>query len=71
MGLKKILREAIAARGSSADDYVDAYGMPGEFVPELKMYGREGDRCFYCKKGKVKKVIMGGRGTYFCPAHQK
>lgn len=70
-GMKKILTEAILRRGSSADDYVDAYGESGEFVPKLKVYGREGEKCFYCKKGIIKKFSLAGRGTYFCPIHQK
>lgn len=69
-GLKKILTSAIAARGSSADDYVDLHGKAGTFVPKLKVYGREGERCAYCN-GKIKKISLGGRGTYFCPKHQK
>lgn len=69
-GLKKILASAIAARGSSVDDYVDLYGKAGNFVPKLQVYGREGERCAYCG-WKIKKIILAGRGTYFCPRHQK
>lgn len=70
-GMREILTEAILRRGSSADNYVDAYGVSGEFVPRLKAYGKEGEKCFYCKKGIIKKFSLAGRGTYFCPAHQK
>lgn len=69
-GLKKILASAIAARGTSADDYVDLYGKMGNFVPKLQVYDREGERCAYCG-GKIKKIVLAGRGTYFCPRHQK
>ena len=70
-GLKKILLLAVKKRGSSADSYVDLYGKQGQMVPLLKVYDREGEKCFYCKKGEIKKIKMAGRGTYFCPAHQK
>jgi len=70
-GMKKILNEAILRRGSSTDNYVDAYGNSGEFVPRLKVYGKEGEKCLYCKKGIIKKFSLAGRGTYFCPTHQK
>lgn len=69
-GMKKILSSAIAKRGTSADAYVDLYGKTGEFVPVLKVYGREGEKCAYCRKGVIKKIVLGGRGTYFCPKHQ-
>lgn len=69
-GLKKILASAIAAGGSSADDFIDLYGHQGNFVPKLKVYGREGEHCAYCG-GKIKKIVLAGRGTYFCPRHQK
>ncbi len=46
--IKKILQAAVRAQGSSADNYVDAYGKPGRYVPRLKVYGREGKRCPRC-----------------------
>ncbi len=69
-GTKKILREAIKSRGSSSDAYLDAFGKKGAYVPKLKVYGREGKKCAYCA-GKIKKIVLGGRGTYFCPSHQR
>lgn len=69
-GIKKILSAAVASRGSSSDDFIDLYGKAGNFVPKLKAYGREGEKCLYCG-GKIKKITLGGRGTYFCPKHQK
>lgn len=69
-GTKKILADAIANRGTSADAYVDAYGKQGTFVPKLKVYDREGEKCLRCG-GIVKKEKLGGRGTYWCPACQK
>ncbi|MBU1179387.1 bifunctional DNA-formamidopyrimidine glycosylase/DNA-(apurinic or apyrimidinic site) lyase [Patescibacteria group bacterium] len=69
-GTKKILRLAIASKGSSSDAYLDTYGKKGKFVPKLKVYGREGDKCIGCA-GKVRKYKLAGRGTYFCPSCQK
>lgn len=69
-GAKKILKSAIANRGASADAYVDAYGRQGTFVPKLKVYGREGEKCLRCG-GTIKKIKSAGRGTYFCPKCQK
>jgi len=69
-GAKKILAAAIKNRGSSSDAYVDAYGKQGTFVPKLKVYGREGEKCLRCG-GMIVKEKLGGRGTYYCPKCQK
>ena len=57
-------------RGTSADNYFDAYGKEGNFVRELKAYGRDGEPCPRCRTKLVKKKI-GGRGTAICPKCQK
>lgn len=68
--LTKILKEAIKNRGSSVDTYVDVYGKQGSYVPKLKVYGREGGKCYRCKT-KIKKIVLAGRGTCYCPNCQK
>ena len=68
--IKNVLLEAIHYKGSSVDQYVQVSGKPGEYVKYHKVYDREGEPCFECK-GKVKRITLGGRGTYFCPACQK
>lgn len=68
--LIKVLKESIKYRGSSIDAYVDVEGEAGEYVPHLKVYNREGGRCYRCGE-KIKKITLAGRGTYFCPNCQK
>jgi formamidopyrimidine-DNA glycosylase len=79
-GTKKILKAAIANRGTSADAYLDAYGKQGTFALKLKVYNREGKKCLRLVAsakgrvrcgGTVKKIKSAGRGTYFCPKCQK
>ena len=67
---KRVLEEAIHYGGSSVDDYVRVSGKPGEYVRHHKVYGREGKPCVVCGV-KIKKISLGGRGTYFCPACQQ
>jgi len=67
--LKKVLLDSIKHHGTSADAYVDAMGNKGSFEARLKVYGREGEKCYRCG-GIVKKMRLGGRGTYFCPKCQ-
>ncbi|MFZ5801477.1 MAG: bifunctional DNA-formamidopyrimidine glycosylase/DNA-(apurinic or apyrimidinic site) lyase [Candidatus Omnitrophota bacterium] len=68
--IKDTLNEAIRFKGSSVDNYVQLSGAAGEYVPHLKIYGREGQSCLRCA-GKIKKIVLGGRGTYLCPKCQK
>lgn len=68
--LRKILETALERGGSSVDAYVNAIGEKGGYVPLLKVYGREGEKCLGCK-GKIKTEKLAGRGTSFCPSCQK
>lgn len=65
-----VLKRAIKLGGSSVSDYVDAEGMRGYFQIEHKVYGRGGDPCTVCGT-PIKKIVVGGRGTHFCPTCQK
>jgi formamidopyrimidine-DNA glycosylase len=65
-----VLRRAIKLGGSSVSDYVDAEGMRGYFQIEHKVYGRGGEPCATCGT-PIKKIVVGGRGTHFCPKCQK
>ena len=67
---KKFCALAIAAGGSSISDYVDADGEAGYFQIQHRAYGREGKPCLTCKT-PIKKIVVGGRGTHYCPNCQK
>jgi formamidopyrimidine-DNA glycosylase len=69
-GLKKVLREAIKLGGSSVSDYVDAEGREGFFQLKHYVYGREGKPCLVCGT-PIKRVIIAGRSSHFCPHCQK
>ncbi|MGE5197965.1 MAG: DNA-formamidopyrimidine glycosylase [Deltaproteobacteria bacterium] len=68
--IKNVLSSAITYGGSSVDNYVRLSGKPGDYVRHHKVYGREGKLCLVCS-GPIKKMMLGGRGTYFCPRCQK
>src|SRR5215471_5705967 len=68
--LQEILRKAIALRGSSISDFLDAEGEPGEYQLHHKAYGREGKPCYRCKT-PIKRIVVAGRSSYFCPNCQK
>ena len=68
--VRDVLNEAIRSRGSSISDYVDADGQQGEFQLKHRVYQREGKKCFRCKT-KIRRVIVAGRSSYFCPRCQR
>lgn len=68
--VQHVLREAIRLRGSSISDYLDTEGEPGEYQLRHRAYGREGKRCYRCS-AKIRRVIVAGRSSYFCPRCQK
>ncbi len=70
VAVRDVLKEAIAAGGSSVSDYVDANGDEGFFQLQHRVYGREGQPCLVCKT-KIKKIIVAGRGTHYCPKCQR
>ena len=61
-----VLREAIAARGTSFRDYRDARGERGSFVEKLDVYGRGGLPCRRCGSKLVSTHAIDGRSTTMC-----
>ena len=68
--IKRVLAEALGYRGTSDSWFLDAHGKKGGFQLRLKVYGRKGEPCFKCR-AHIKRIVMGQRGTYFCPKCQK
>jgi len=68
--VRQVLEEAIALGGSSISDYVDADGEEGFFQLEHRVYGREGEACLVCKT-RIKRVVIAGRSSHYCPNCQK
>jgi formamidopyrimidine-DNA glycosylase len=68
--VQSVLREAIALGGSSVSDYVDAEGVAGFFQLEHKVYMRTGQPCLACGTS-IRKTVMGGRSTHYCPKCQR
>ncbi len=67
--LQEILQKAIALRGSSISDFLDAEGEPGEYQRHHRAYGREGKNCYRCTT-PIRRAIVAGRSSYFCPRCQ-
>jgi formamidopyrimidine-DNA glycosylase len=68
--VREVLEEAIALGGSSVSDYVDADGEEGFFQLQHRVYGREDEPCLVCKT-PVKRVVIAGRSSHYCPQCQR
>jgi formamidopyrimidine-DNA glycosylase len=70
--IRNVLRAAIKAGGSSLRDYTKTDGTLGEFQHRFAVYDREGKPCpgKSCG-GTIKRIVQGGRSTFWCPACQK
>ncbi|WP_449621164.1 DNA-formamidopyrimidine glycosylase [Robertmurraya sp. Marseille-Q9965] len=64
------LTEAVAKGGSTVRSYVNTQGEIGMFQLELFVYGRNGEACKTCSS-ELERIVVGGRGTVFCPKCQK
>ena len=63
---KKVLRQAIKAGGSSIKDFRTAGGESGYFQKKFFVYGREGQKCYVCKKEVIKNLKLAGRSSFYC-----
>jgi formamidopyrimidine-DNA glycosylase len=70
VSLQNVLNEAIRLGGSSVSDYVDADGVRGFFQLEHRVYLRGGEPCLVCAT-PIRRIVVGGRGTHYCPQCQK
>ena len=68
--LQQVLRQAIQLGGSSVSDYVDAEGVRGFFQLEHCVYAREDQPCRHCGL-PIRKIVLAGRGTHYCPVCQR
>jgi formamidopyrimidine-DNA glycosylase len=66
-----VLRESIAARGTSFRDYRDAAGARGNFVEQLAVYGRAGQPCVRCGATLIGTHEIDGRSTVLCARCQE
>ena len=70
--IRAVLNDAIKAGGSSLRDHRQTDGELGYFQHHFRVYDREGQACVTpgCS-GTVRRIVQGGRSTFFCPVCQK
>jgi formamidopyrimidine-DNA glycosylase len=67
--IRDVLNEAIDAGGSTLKDFICPDGELGYFSKSFAVYDREGQPCV-CG-GTVKRIVQGGRSTFYCPKCQR
>jgi len=69
--IKEVLKEAVAAGGSSLRDHRQTNGELGYFQKTFSVYDRKGEPCMRrgCE-GKIKRIVQSGRSTFYCPSCQ-
>lgn len=67
---KIILEKAIAAGGTTIHSYTAVDGIHGRFQQELLVHNRKNEPCPECST-EILKIVVNGRGTYYCPKCQK
>jgi formamidopyrimidine-DNA glycosylase len=68
--IRAVLRAGIRHRGSSISDFRDPRGEPGHFAPLHRVYHRHGEPCVTCRT-PIRRIVLGQRGTHFCPTCQR
>lgn len=70
VAVQQVLAEAIAAGGSSINDYVDASGDEGFFQLQHRVYQRTAEPCLVCGT-PIARTVIAGRSSHYCPRCQK
>jgi formamidopyrimidine-DNA glycosylase len=68
--VRAVLDEAIEAGGSTLRDFARPDGELGYFSKRFDVYGREGADCRRGDGGTVRRIVQGGRSTWYCPRCQ-
>lgn len=67
--IETVLKKGLEEGGASELTFVNVLGEAGNYQNHSLVYGREGQKCK--RDGEtIKKYMLGGRGTYVCPACQ-
>jgi len=69
--IREVLEQSLGDGGSTLRDYARPDGELGYFASRFAVYGREGQACARHDGGKVRRIVQGGRSTWYCPRCQK
>lgn len=74
--IRKVLKKAIEKGGSTLKDHRQASGELGYFQHHFAVYDRTGEACPGCtcdivKTGGIRRIVQGGRSSFYCAEKQK
>ena len=68
--MRMVIEKGIKMGGASAENFVHVSGLGGKYQDHFLVYKRDDEKCLICGS-KIKKIKLGGRGTFYCPTCQK
>ena len=69
--IRKVMRISIQRGGSTDRNYVKADGTRGNYLEYASVYHKNNEICKRCKKFRISKIKVAGRGTHICENCQK
>lgn len=66
----RVMQRSIETGGSSISDYISPDGEDGAYQDERMVYARSGEPCKVCGT-LIKRIVVGQRGTHYCPRCQR
>jgi formamidopyrimidine-DNA glycosylase len=70
--IRDVLKDAVAAGGSSLRDHARTDGSLGDFQHHFAVYDREGEPCQHPRcRGIIHRITQAGRSTFYCPVCQR
>lgn len=70
--LNGVLEAAVLSEGSDLGDGTYRSALQGaDYQSQHRVYGREGERCPTCGRGKVQRIVLAQRATFFCASCQR
>ena len=68
--IEHVLTEGIKAGGASEENFVNALGEKGFYQERFLVYKKNGKPCPNCGT-LIERIVVGGRGTFFCSRCQQ
>ena len=68
--IRDVLASAVERQGTTLRDYRTVNGNVGAYADQLEVYGHPEEPCPRCGT-PLRKIVLGGRGTHFCPRCQR
>ncbi|RME84969.1 MAG: bifunctional DNA-formamidopyrimidine glycosylase/DNA-(apurinic or apyrimidinic site) lyase [Caldilineae bacterium] len=68
--VRAVIRQALAEMGTTLRDYRRPDGSIGSFQNSLQVFQRTDEPCPSCG-APIRRIVVGGRSTHFCPVEQK